>query len=370
MNKLPWAGFIAVILAVVFGVSIVAQSNEAHSVDHSSTFFALVDKTGRVVTYTALGLQVGDAYIDGANNLYEVVALRGNRAEVTRRGRVELPMIDVPATPEQALAAWSGMPGRRGRVAIYHTHNDESYVPTSGIANRQGRGDIHEVGRVLAEALEREGFPVDWSQRLHLPHDGQAYFRSRRTLLQLLRRKPQTALDIHRDAVPRPEEYRTTVAGMEMTSVRLVVGRQNPQRNVNLEYAKRIKAIADKWYPGLVKGIFLASSDYNQDLGPKVILMEFGTHTTSLEEAVRSARLMAQVIPVAAGLTPQTASSAQRSASRVGARVAIWILVVGVVGFGAYIIINREGWMRLWSGFNRILGNGAGPGRGDDHQGS
>ena len=99
-------------------------------------------------------------------------------------------------------------------------------------------------------------------------------------------------------------EYLANVNGTEMSQIRLVVGRQNQNREANLEYAKRIKAIADERYPGLVKGIFHARGNYNQDLGPRMILLEFGTHVTSLEHALRSVEPMADVIAAAAGLAP------------------------------------------------------------------
>ena len=77
---------------------------------------------------------------------------------------------------------------------------------------------------------------------------------------------------------------------------------EETRTGTNLECAKRIKAIADEKFPSLIIGIFHAKGNYNQDLGPRMILLEFGTHTTTLEEAKRSTALMAQVIPAAAGM--------------------------------------------------------------------
>ena len=39
-------------------------------------------------------------------------------------------------------------------VAIYHTHNDESYVLTSGKSAEPGDGDIIKVGTALKECLK------------------------------------------------------------------------------------------------------------------------------------------------------------------------------------------------------------------------
>src|SRR5690606_32180147 len=183
------------------------------------------------------------------------------------------------------------------------------YVPTSG-RDSEEYGDIHEVGKRLAESFEKMGYEVVWRDDSHLPHDGQAYLRSRRTASEISRRGPVTMLDVHRDAIPRPEEYLADVNGELISQVRLVVGRQNPNRDANLEYAKRIKAIADEKYPGLIKGIFHAKGNYNQDLGPRMILLEFGTHVTTLEQALRSTEMMAEVIAAAAGLAPGSGDGA------------------------------------------------------------
>ncbi|HBG44358.1 MAG TPA: stage II sporulation protein P, partial [Firmicutes bacterium] len=43
------------------------------------------------------------------------------------------------------------------------------------------------------------------------------------------------------------------VSGQQVAATRLVVGRQNANRGVNFEFAKQIKAAADKLHPGLVR---------------------------------------------------------------------------------------------------------------------
>lgn len=93
--------------------------------------------------------------------------------------------------------------GRGGVVGIYHTHNAESYVPTSGTESKEdGQGDVLQVGKALAAALEKQGVEVHWTPSSHLPHDGQAYLRSRRTATELLRSNPDTLIDVHRRCHP------------------------------------------------------------------------------------------------------------------------------------------------------------------------
>ncbi|PZN08394.1 MAG: stage II sporulation protein P, partial [Bacillota bacterium] len=180
-------------------------------------------------------------------------------------------------------------------TGLYHTHNDESYIPTDGTDSVEGRGGIHAVGDALGRRLARHGYRVIKAETLHLPHDRGAYRRSRRTAIKMLPKNPLVLLDVHRDATP-PEFYRKTVKGEAVTQVRLVVGRENPFHRTNLEFARRVKAEAARSYPGLVKGIYIGLGDYNQDLGPRTLLAEFGAHTNSREEAMQGAVFFADVL--------------------------------------------------------------------------
>ena len=47
----------------------------------------------------------------------------------------------------------------------------------------------------------------------------------------------------------------------------------------------------------MIKGIFIAKGNYNQDLAPRSILIEVGTHTNSLEAANNGASVFASLLP-------------------------------------------------------------------------
>lgn len=105
-------------------------------------------------------------------------------------------------------------------------------------------------------------------------------------------------LDIHRDAAP-PEEYLAEVNGEKVARVMLVVGRYNPGWSTNDTFAKQIKAEVDSRYPGLIKGIFYARGTYNQDLAPRSLLIEAGTHTLPKDLAQKGiSELVAAAAPV------------------------------------------------------------------------
>lgn len=338
------AGILGCLVLFVFCTFGLASAHERMD----GGFYTLVDESGATITMTGRELDPGDRYIAADNRLFEVIKTEGDEVLVRYVETVKLPEITAEMLGTQAAKAAES----QGVVGIYHTHNDESYVPSSGTESRDdGRGDVLQVGKALADALEEQGLTVYWSDASHIPHDGQAYVRSRRTAVELLQKDPDTLIDVHRDATP-PEVYETEVKGVPVTKVRIVVGRQNQNREANLEYAKRLKAVADKMYPGIVEGIFDAKGNYNQDLGPKTILLEFGAHTNSLDQAKQAAEFFAKVIPAAAGLTPETKQDAERQiGGGAGRSIIMTLLAVGVVG-GAYLIITR-GKIGSLSGFFR-----------------
>jgi stage II sporulation protein P len=223
-------------------------------------------------------------------------------------------------------------------------------------------GDIYKVGDTLVAGLRAKGFRVIHSYNNHNPHDAAAYHRSRRTVAELMRSRPTALVDVHRDAIPDANYYAKKVAGREIAQVRLVVGKQNANRAVNFDFAKKIKADASRVHPGLVKEIFWAKGDYNQDVSSRAILLEFGTHLNSETMARRGAALMADVLPVAisgrrtAGsssgfsrpqgrLTRGNPSSPKlvSSQNRTGGSSALWLILVAVGGGLLFLAINAGG---------------------------
>lgn len=332
----------------------VAGGSPAGLAHRDGEVWTLRSTAGEVVTVTSMRLYPGDRYIDEKNRQFTVIRTSGQTAWAKNDGTLNLAALAVapPAAEPELLAAASTSRKKKPVVAIYHTHSDESYVPTSGTSSKEW-GDIYAVGRRLADNLRKQGFGVTWSKNNHNPHDGGAYLRSRRTVAELLRGRPDVIFDVHRDATP-PQLYEKMVAGADVTRIRLVVGRQNPNQAANLEFAKRLKALADRLFPGLILGIFDAKGDYNQDVGPRSTLLEFGSHTNPLIRAENATRFFSEVVPVALGYVPGrqekgqavdprslvSPGAARSSESGAGWRGLIVVLGVFVVGVLAYLFIN------------------------------
>lgn len=254
------------------------------------TVYALVDGNGELLTHIAADVEAGDEYIDQGNRLFKVVFVDEASLTATVELAGEEPMLSLTALE-------IGRTAQTKSVGIYVTHSDEAYEDGDGASSiDSGWTGIHDVAWALGESLEEMGVEVLFDPSVHLPHDAGAYRRSRATAVELLKQGPSALIDVHRDGIPDASEYTAEVDGEEMTQVRLLVGRSNPNSAANREFAKKLKAAADSEYPGLIKDIFIGKGNYNQELMPQSILLEFGTHTSNKEEVLRSTELMADVL--------------------------------------------------------------------------
>ncbi len=248
------------------------------------------DKDNNLIFSIAMGVTAGDRYLSEDNIEYEIVSVEGKKAIAGKKGK-----IDLEAELQASLGNLPYMAVEETKVVgIYHTHNDESYQP--GSVSKGGQGDIHRVGKELSRALEKKGIDTIYSDNLHLPHDGAAYARSRGTALSIARKNPDVILDLHRDAIPDVNSYTASVKGENVTQIRLVVGRQNPNNKVNDQFARHLKAASDQITPGLIKDIFYGKGEYNQSIFPRAILMEFGTYSNNMQQALNAANLLASPI--------------------------------------------------------------------------
>lgn len=377
MTSRNWACATLVLLFLLFfGVS----PAHAHE-ERTEGYFSLLDPEGKVLFQTALLVSLGDEFIAEDNSHYRVYRLEGERAHCELLGKAS------PATSEREgesrswlaawnhIAAWATGTVRGNTVAIYHTHSDESYVPSDGTSTIYGRGGIFKVGNALSGALRKLGLNVLHNTTPHDPHDAMAYTRSRRTAMELLHRRPAALFDVHRDAVPR-EQYVAAVNGESVTKVTLVVGRENPKLKANLNFAKQLKEVNDRENPGLIKGIFLARGGYNQDLFDRALLLEVGTHENTRQAAERGVALFAKSVPRALGMAGVPARTQPRTVTRrTGSWSALgWTLALLIVGGAVYLYLSTGSWSEIrrkltrFAGgeFSSFLGRKKNPDGGDD----
>lgn len=353
----PILVMLAVIVGGIAGFQWAARAEE----ERKEGYFTIIDEDKEEIFMTAIMVAPGDIFIAEDNRAYEIVSVEGDIAHAAFMEVMALaPDEETPrGTPQRlfssALAALRGVflgqgEGAGKTIVLYNSHSDESYAPTSGTPTKDW-GDVYRVASALESALKRNGFEVIRSTANHNPHDGGAYARSRRTLAQLLKKRPAAAFDVHRDAVP-PQAYRATVAGQDITKITLVVGQQNQTRGQNIQFAKQLKAAADKRTPGLVKGILWAQGNYNQDMLGRATLLEVGAHSNRLDEAERAVDLFAASIAQVVGRAAPGAGLTRGGAGRTIA----WIVGLVALGGGAYLVSNADNWRKIRA---RLSGIGA-----------
>ncbi|MFA5537305.1 MAG: stage II sporulation protein P, partial [Bacillota bacterium] len=229
-------------------------------------YYTIVDDKNNILDKTCRNVFVGDEFIAGNNRHYRVNKVIEDLAYASLLAEDALFNIRNETNTDV-------VPVLKGKInnliALYHTHTGESYVPSDGSESLPGKGGIYKVGEKIKEKLQEKNIIVKYDKTPHDPHDADAYRRSRRTAVELMKNNPAAIIDVHRDGVPDPDFYFTNISGMDVTKIRFVVGRQNQNMQSNLEFAKHLKSQLDEFYPGLVHGIFMAKGNYNQDLSPR-----------------------------------------------------------------------------------------------------
>ena len=335
---------LAINLCLLYCLPVSAVHYQPQPEELSSSYITIIDDQSRIIFQTGLAVHPKDQYIDEDNACYEISSVEGNLA---RAYLVERISITDFYKPVQALPATNAV------IAIYHTHNDESYIPTDGAATKTGNGSIMIVGDIFKEHLTSLGYQVYHNKTLHEPHDANAYQRSRRTFMSLLQNRPNAIFDIHRDSAPI-NIYQTLINGQAAAKILLVVGQQNQNRQTTLHYAQTIKAAADAKYKGLVRGIFIGQGNYNQDLDPRAILLEVGTQYNTLENAEHSIALFADVVPhflatgnsqpnPAEGIAQEETDTEMPVNHDYGFDI-VAIIAATVTGIAAYLYLSTGSW--------------------------
>ncbi|NLP18642.1 MAG: stage II sporulation protein P [Firmicutes bacterium] len=216
----------------------------------------------------------------------------------------------VNPTPSPSQPKPLPRPDGEPRVAIFHTHTSETFLPLHGVAHIYDQtSGIVLAGKILARELEGRGICVLHDQT---PHDfevhREAYGRSAKTVAGILRDHPKLELiiDLHRDApnVPAPESRAITttkVAGKDVAGILLVVGTdglglEHPNWRDNHGFAQQIHEGLENMYPGLSRGLRTSSARYNQHLFPRMILVEMGGVENNMEEITLGVKHLAAVL--------------------------------------------------------------------------
>ena len=214
--------------------------------------------------------------------------------------------------PYELLAATS-----EPQVLIIHTHGTEAYSKDGAIYCESDSVDIRTadtaknvvaVGRTVARILNENGIST-----LHctVMHDSlqynDSYARAEETIKRYMEEFPSIKLviDIHRDSIIKSSgEIVRPVAeldGEAAAQLMCVVGSDwagdtHPNWQNNLSLALKLREKLNGACENICRPVYLKPNTYNQEISPYSLLIEVGAEGNSLEEAERSAKLLARTI--------------------------------------------------------------------------
>ena len=195
------------------------------------------------------------------------------------------------------------------QILVYHTHSQEAYIDSTA-------GDSSEsivgVGEHLCDILRTKyGFNV-------LHHTGEydvesrdyAYSNAMAGLNKVLAENPsiEVMIDLHRDQTNADTKLVTTIQdrptarfmffnGLCYTnSLGTLENLPNPYVQDNLSFAFQMHLAAEEYYPGLTRRIYLKGYRYNLHFRPKSLLIELGSQTNTLEEAMNACDPLAHIL--------------------------------------------------------------------------
>lgn len=359
---------LTLMLALMLALPVTARAEAAQSVstqapeaDADENVWTIYDEDGQYLTSIYGRVYLDDEYISSDNRLYRIIKVDDSKRTAVAQYIGQESLLE----PDNEAVATVAQESKR-LIGIYSTHSDESYIPTDGAESKEKDAGIYDVDEALKNALEERGIEVELDTTTHLPHNAGAYRRSRSTAARLLKSQPAALLDIHRDGIPDPDEYVQKIEDEDATKVRLLVGKSNPNADANRKFAKQIKAAADEMYPDLIKDIYIGKGDYNQELAPRAILLEFGTHTIKKERAIKSTAYMADVLErVLFGSTAKAEGAADADADAAGAETAaeaggsgaawgiLWVVGIALAAIVGYGLITTGSFSGMWNKIKR-----------------
>lgn len=203
------------------------------------------------------------------------------------------------------------------KVLILHTHTTESYMdvdqgfyyesfyPRSSDDSK----NVTQVGNAIASKLKNSGIGVIHDITHHdEPSYNGSYSRSAETINKNLQKYPsiQVVLDIHRDAIGDNENGKIkptfVVNGKKAAQIMILSGCDMdaslgfPDWQYNLRLALRLQQKTETMFPGMTRAMSFGEFRYNMNCTHGSILIEVGTDSNTLDEAVYSGSMLGEAL--------------------------------------------------------------------------
>lgn len=200
------------------------------------------------------------------------------------------------------------------QILIYHTHSLEGYADST-------EGDLSTgvvgAGEYLAQLLHKQyGFNViHHTGQYDVENRDRAYSCAEPAIRQILEENPtiEVVIDLHRDAVKEDVRLVADIDGRPTAKFMFFNGLSynNTQGNIdylynpyikdNLAFSFQAQALANEYYPGVTRGIYLRALRYNMHFCPKSMLIELGAQTNTCEEVWNAVPIIAQILGMELG---------------------------------------------------------------------
>ena len=194
------------------------------------------------------------------------------------------------------------------QILIYHTHSQETFVDS---VPGDTADSIVGAGELLAQILREEyGYNVIHDTgEYDVESRDNAYSVSLPAIEQILAENPtiEVVIDLHRDAVlegklvtelnGKPTATFMFFNGLSYTKAAgNIAYLENPYIDENLAFSFQMQVIANEYYPGLTRRIYLKGYRYNMYLRPRSLLIELGAQTNTVEEIMNACAPIAHIL--------------------------------------------------------------------------
>ena len=198
------------------------------------------------------------------------------------------------------------------KILIYHTHSQETFADSDNDPSTS----IVGIGRYLTEILnDKYKIPTMHHEGVYDLIDGkldrsEAYEFAKPEVEQILAENPsiEVVIDLHRDGVADTTHLVTEINGKPTAQIMFfnglsrtrvngdLAGMANPYLQDNLAFSLQMKIAAETKYPGFARRNYLRGYKYNMDLMPRMLLIEAGAQTNTVEEMRNAMEVLADLL--------------------------------------------------------------------------
>ena len=198
------------------------------------------------------------------------------------------------------------------RVLIVHTHTSEAYFDSPNGRSTNPQENVVRVGEEIAKTLNQAGvLTIHDKTKNDEPNYNGSYKKALGVIQQNLLNHPsiEIVLDVHRDYTVRdagqPSELylkpTQTQNGKDAAQIMFVMGTDSmdlyhPDWQHNLNFAVKIQNKMNQIHPDLCRPINVRTERFNQHMTKGSMIIEVGSSTNTLDEAIRSGGYIGEAI--------------------------------------------------------------------------